>query len=313
MTATPDTLPLPIFIRGKVRDVYDLGDLLLMVASDRLSAFDHVLPTLVPDKGKLLTQISAFWFEQLWDVVPNHVVASKVEDFPVTLRPFSAAIQGRSMLVRKTQKLPVECVVREYLAGSGWKEYQQTGEVCGVRLPPGLRESDRLLEPIFTPATKEEGGKHDENISFKRFAEIVGADTAEALKDRSIALFIKASRIADRRGLILCDTKFEFGILNGHPADALMEDGHASRDIGSRGHLTLIDEILTPDSSRYWEKSLWVPGRSQDSFDKQFVRDYLETIRWNKQAPAPALPEEIVQKTRAKYIEAYERLTGKTF
>jgi len=286
-------LPLPLYIRGKVRDVYDLGDFLLMVASDRVSAFDHVLPTLIPDKGKILTQISAFWFEQLWDVVPNHIVATNVDDFPLSLQPFNAALKGRSMLVKKTKKLPVECVVREYLAGSGWKEYQETGEICGVRLPPGLRESDRLLEPVFTPATKEEGGKHDENISFARFAEIVGKETAEVLRDRSIALFIKASRLADRQGLILCDTKFEFGILN--------------------GVITLIDEILTPDSSRYWEKSLWEPGRSQNSFDKQFVRDYLESIHWNKQAPAPALPEDIVQKTRAKYMDAYQRITGKPF
>ena len=287
------TLPLPLFIRGKVRDVYDLGDFLLMVASDRLSAFDHVLPTIIPDKGKILTQISAFWFEQLWDVVPNHVVATDVKDFPVTLQPFHDQLAGRSMLVKKTQKLPVECVVREYLAGSGWKEYQKTGEVCGVSLHPGLRESDRLLEPIFTPATKEEGGKHDENISFSRFADMVGKETAEVLRDRSIALFIKASRLAERRGLILCDTKFEFGMLH--------------------GQITLIDEILTPDSSRYWEKSVWEPGRSQESFDKQFVRDYLESIHWNKQAPAPALPPDIVEKTRHKYLEAFERITGKKF
>lgn len=291
--AAPETLPLPLFIRGKVRDVYDLGDSLLMVASDRLSAFDHVLPTAIPDKGKILTQMSAFWFEQLWDVVPNHIIATDVKDFPVSLQPFHDALAGRAMLVKKTQKLPVECVVREYLAGSGWKEYQQTGNVCGVMLSPGLRESDRLLEPIFTPATKEEGGKHDENITFARFAEIVGKETAEALRHHSVALFIKASRIAERKGLILCDTKFEFGLLN--------------------GQLTLIDEILTPDSSRYWEKSAWEPGRAQDSFDKQFVRDYLESIHWNKQAPAPALPAEVVEKTRAKYVEAYERLTGKQF
>jgi len=298
MTSEPlhpftSTLPLPLFIRGKVRDVYDLGDFLLMVASDRLSAFDHVLPTIIPDKGKILTQISAFWFEQLWDVVPNHVVATDVKDFPVTLQPFHDQLAGRSMLVKKTQKLPVECVVREYLAGSGWKEYQKTGEVCGVSLHPGLRESDRLLEPIFTPATKEEGGKHDENISFSRFADMVGKETAEVLRDRSIALFIKASRLAERRGLILCDTKFEFGMLH--------------------GQITLIDEILTPDSSRYWEKSVWEPGRSQESFDKQFVRDYLESIHWNKQAPAPALPPDIVEKTRHKYLEAFERITGKKF
>ena len=256
--AASETLPLPLFIRGKVRDVYDLGDTLLLVASDRVSAFDHVLPTPIPDKGKLLTQISAFWFEQLWDVVPNHVVASRAEDFPVTLAPFRAALQGRSMLVKKTKSFRSNAWSANTSAGSGWKEYQQTGEVCGVRLPPGLRESDRLLEPIFTPATKEEGVSMMKISPLNAFAEIVGAETAEVLKDRSIALFIKASRIAERRGLILCDTKFEFGILN--------------------GQITLIDEILTPDSSRYWEKSEWEPGRAQDSFDKQFVRDYLESI-----------------------------------
>lgn len=286
-------LPFPVFIRGKVRDVYDLGEQLLIVASDRISAFDHVLPTLVPEKGKVLHQLSSWWFEQLADIVPNHVVASRVEDFPASLRAYREKLEGRSLLARKTEKFPVECVVREYLAGSGWKEYAQTGAICGVRLPPGLRESDRLLEPIFTPATKEEGGKHDENVSFERFAAIVGPERAETLRDRSLALFIKASRVAERKGLLLCDTKFEFGLVD--------------------GQITLIDEILTPDSSRYWEKDRWEPGRPQDSFDKQFVRDYLESIGWNKRPPAPALPDPIVERTRAKYVEAYERLTGKAF
>lgn len=287
------TLPLPLFIRGKVRDVYDLGDRLLMVASDRISAFDYVLPTPVPDKGKILTQLSSYWFQVLGDVVPNHLLSAKFDEFPPSLSPYKAQLEGRSMLVKKTVKFPVECVVRGYLAGSGWKEYQKTGKVCGVSLPPDLRESDRLPEPIFTPATKEEGGKHDENISFERMAEIVGKDRAEALRDRSLALYIKASRVAEAKGLILCDTKFEFGMLN--------------------GQLTLIDEILTPDSSRFWEKSRYEAGRSQDSFDKQFVRDYLERIGWNKQPPVPELPAEIIAKTRAKYVEAFEKIVGIPF
>lgn len=287
------TLPLPLFIRGKVRDVYELGDKLLMVASDRISAFDFVLGTPVPDKGKILTQMSAYWFQILGDVVPNHLISAKFEEFPSALAPYKSQLAGRSMLVKRTDKFPVECVVRGYLAGSGWKEYQKTGKVCGVALPPGLRESDRLPEPIFTPATKEEGGKHDENISFERMAEIVGKTNAETLRDRSIALFVKASRLADAKGLILCDTKFEFGLLN--------------------GQITLIDEILTPDSSRFWEKSRYEAGKPQDSFDKQYVRDYLERIGWNKQPPVPVLPVDVVQNTRKKYTEAFERVTGVPF
>jgi phosphoribosylaminoimidazole-succinocarboxamide synthase len=293
VTSMLNTLPLPLFIRGKVRDVYDLGDHLLMVASDRISAFDYILPTPVPDKGKILTQISAYWFKQLQDIVPNHLVSADASEFPASLRPYQDQLEGRTMYVKKTEKIMIECVVRGYLAGSGWKEYKQNGKVCGVQLPPDLRESDRLPEPIFTPATKEDQGKHDENISFERMASIVGKPLAETLRDRSLALYIKASRIAEAKELILCDTKFEFGLLN--------------------GQVTLIDEVLTPDSSRFWDKTLYRAGQSQDSFDKQFVRDYLESIGWKKEPPVPELPAEVVRKTREKYIEAYERLTGKTF
>ena len=288
------TLPLPLFIRGKVRDVYDLGDQLLLVASDRISAFDYVLGTPVPDKGKVLTQVSAYWFDQMTDVVPNHLISADASKFPASLAPYRDMLDGRTMLVRKTDKIMIECVVRGYLAGSGWKEYQKTGMVCGVKLPSGTSWSPIVFpEPIFTPATTEEHGKHDENISFERMAEIIGKDLTSSLRDKSLAIYNKAAKIAEGRGLILCDTKFEFGILN--------------------GVVILIDEILTPDSSRYWDKREYVPGKSQDSFDKQFVRDYLESIHWNKQPPVPSLPEEVVQGTRAKYIEAYERLTGKKF
>jgi len=286
-------LPLPVFIRGKVRDVYDLGDQLLMVASDRISAFDYVLPTPIPDKGKILTQISSFWFDLTTDIVPNHLVTASVDKFPQALSAYRSQLEGRTMLVRKTDKINIECVVRGYLAGSGWKEYQKNGQVCGVKLPPGLRESDRLPEPIFTPATKEDQGKHDENISFDRMAGIIGKPLAESLRDCSLALYNKAAQIAESRGLILCDTKFEFGQLH--------------------GKITLIDEILTPDSSRFWDKKDYQPGRSQDSFDKQYVRDYLESIHWNKQPPIPALPDDVVRGTRQKYMDAFKRITQKDF
>ena len=292
-TSTLTTLPLPVFIRGKVRDVYDLGDRLLMVASDRISAFDFVLGTPVPDKGKILTQISAWWFSQLNDIVPNHLIAADVSKFPPDLLAYRDALEGRTMLVKKTDKVMIECVVRGYLAGSGWKEYQKTQSVCGVTLPAGLKESDRLPEPIFTPSTKEEGGKHDENISFERMSKIVGLPLARELRDKSLAIYKKAAKIAEGRGLILCDTKFEFGRLN--------------------GKVILIDEVLTPDSSRFWEKARYQPGKSQDSFDKQYVRDYLESIKWNKQPPVPELPADVVRNTRAKYAEAFERLTGVPF
>jgi phosphoribosylaminoimidazole-succinocarboxamide synthase len=292
MTA-PQPIPLPVFIRGKVRDVYDLGSELLLVASDRISAFDFVLPTPIPDKGKILTQLSVFWFDFLKSVVPNHVVTADVRQFPAALSPYADQLSGRAMLGRKTSKIPVECVVRGYLAGSGWKEYQQSQKVCGVALPAGLVESDQLPEPIFTPATKEEGGKHDENISFERMASITGQQLATRLREISLALYQRAATYAQSRGLILCDTKFEFGLIG--------------------NEIILIDEVLTPDSSRFWEKDTYQKGRSQDSFDKQFVRDYLESIRWNKQPPVPSLPEAIVQKTRAKYLQAYERITGTPF
>ncbi len=292
-TSTLSTLPLPVFIRGKVRDVYDLGDKLLMVASDRISAFDFVLGTPVPDKGKILTQISAWWFKQLEGIVPHHLISADVKQFPLQLQMYGDVLDGRTMLVKKTDKVMIECVVRGYLAGSGWKEYQKTQSVCGVKLPAGLRESDRLPEPIFTPATKEEGGKHDENISFERMAEIIGLPLAQRLRDISLAIYKKAAQVSEERGLILCDTKFEFGQLN--------------------GQVILIDEVLTPDSSRFWEKARYVPGKSQDSFDKQYVRDYLESIKWNKQPPVPELPENVVRNTRAKYTEAFERLTGVPF
>jgi phosphoribosylaminoimidazole-succinocarboxamide synthase len=293
VSSTLTTLPLPVFIRGKVRDVYDLGDRLLMVASDRISAFDFVLGTPVPDKGKILTQISAWWFGKLTDIVPNHLISADVNQFPAELLAYREALEGRTMLVRKTDKIMIECVVRGYLAGSGWKEYQKTQSVCGVKLPAGLHESDRLPEPIFTPATKEEGGKHDENISFERMVQIVGQPLSMSLRDASLAIYKKASTIAEERGLILCDTKFEFGRLN--------------------GQIILIDEVLTPDSSRFWEKSRYKPGQSQDSFDKQYVRDYLESIHWNKQPPVPPLPDDVVANTRKKYTEAFERLTGVPF
>jgi len=292
-TSTLTTLPLPVFIRGKVRDVYDLGDKLLMVASDRISAFDFVLGTPVPDKGKILTQISSWWFKKLEDIAANHLISADVNEFPKELRAYQDALEGRTMLVKKTDKIMIECVVRGYLAGSGWKEYQKTQSVCGVKLPAGLKESDRLPEPIFTPSTKEEGGKHDENISFERMCDIVGKPLATELRDKSLAIYKKAVIIAEERGLILCDTKFEFGRLN--------------------GKVILIDEVLTPDSSRFWEKSKYVPGKSQDSMDKQYVRDYLEKIHWNKQPPVPELPADVVKNTRAKYAEAYERLTGMPF
>lgn len=291
--STLTTLPLPLFIRGKVRDVYDLGDRLLLVASDRISAFDYVLGTPVPDKGKILTQISSWWFKQLEGVVPNHLITADVKQFPANLQVYADSLEGRTMLVKKTEKIMIECVVRGYLAGSGWKEYQNTQSVCGVKLPAGLKESSRLPEPIFTPATKEEGGKHDENISFERMTEIAGRPLATKLRDISLAIYKKAVQLSHERGLILCDTKFEFGQLN--------------------GELIVIDEVLTPDSSRYWEKSKYQEGKSQDSMDKQYVRDYLETIKWNKQPPVPSLPDEVVARTRAKYIEAFERITGAKF
>jgi phosphoribosylaminoimidazole-succinocarboxamide synthase len=275
--------------RGKVRDVYDLGEQLLIVATDRISAFDVVLPTAIPDKGAVLTQISLFWFSTLSDVVSSHVVSADVDDHPEALRPHRDQLAGRSMLVWKTEPLPVECVVRGYLAGSGWKDYQRSGAVCGISLEPGLRESDRLPEPIFTPATKAEVG-HDENVSFEAVARELGEERSAVLRELSLELYRRAARLAEQAGIILADTKFEFGL--------------------RAGRLVWIDEALTPDSSRFWPRDAWQPGRSQSSFDKQFVRDHLESVSWDKKPPAPALPAGVVERTRAKYLEAFERLTG---
>jgi phosphoribosylaminoimidazole-succinocarboxamide synthase len=280
---------VPLWRRGKVRDVFDLGDQLLIVTTDRISAFDHVLPTGIPDKGAVLTQLSLFWFEELADVVDNHIVTSDFREYPEVLRPYRDPLHGRSMIVAKTEPLPIECVVRGYLVGSGYKDYRATGAVCGIALPQGLRESDRLDPPIFTPATKSDEG-HDENISLERAEQIVGLETAERVRELSLVLYGRARRRAEERGLILADTKFEFG----------------KKD----GELIWIDEALTPDSSRFWPLDGYTPGKSQPSFDKQYVRDYLESLGWDKQAPAPALPETVVRQTSEKYREAYKRISG---
>jgi phosphoribosylaminoimidazole-succinocarboxamide synthase len=272
-----------------VRDVYDLGSELLVVATDRLSAFDVVLPTGIPRKGVVLTQMSLHWFELLKDVVPNHVVTADTAQYPASLRPFESQLAGRSMLVQKTEVMPVECVVRGYITGSGLKDYASTGRVCGIELPPGLRDSDRLEPPIFTPATKAETG-HDENISFETMAQTVGRERADEARRVSLAIYERARGYAEARGIIVADTKFEFGI----------------RD----GRLIWIDEALTPDSSRFWARDAYAPGRSQPSFDKQFVRDYLETLDWNKQPPGPELPPEVVARTMEKYLEAQQSLVG---
>jgi len=273
--------------RGKVRDIYELGDRLLIVATDRLSAFDVILPTPIPDKGRVLTQLSMFWFEKLSGVVPNHVISAT--DFPPELAPYAASLAGRSMLVRRTQPVPIECVVRGYISGSGWKDYQRTGAICGIPLPAGLRESDRLPGPIFTPSTKADVG-HDENISFDETVARIGRPLAERLRDTSLTLYLRAAEHAAARGIIIADTKFEFGLLG--------------------QEMIWIDEALTPDSSRFWPASEYSPGKAQPSFDKQYVRDYLERIGWNKQPPAPALPPDVVAATREKYREAYQRITG---
>lgn len=280
----------PLFRRGKVRDVYDLGDRLLMVASDRISAFDVVMAEPIPEKGALLTQIAAYWFKQLSHIVPNHVISMDVDTLGNCTAEEKEMLRGRSMIVRKTSPLPVECVVRGYLSGSGWKEYQASHTVCGIVLPAGYVESSQLAEPIFTPATKAEEG-HDENISFDAAAKILGDDVANAVRDYSIALYNAASELVASKGLILADTKFEFGIDN-------------------TGEIILIDEALTPDSSRYWLAESYAPGTSQMNFDKQMLRDWLETTSWDKTPPPPTLPPDVIQGTRAKYIEAYERITG---
>jgi phosphoribosylaminoimidazole-succinocarboxamide synthase len=281
----------PLLGRGKVRDLYAVDDALLLVATDRISAFDHVLGTGIPDKGKILTQISLFWFEFLKDMVPNHLITAEVSEFPAPLRPFADQLRGRSMLVKRAEMFPIECVARGYLAGSGWKEYQGTGTVCGIGLPAGLKDGSRLPEPVFTPATKSLHGEHDENISFAEAEKLVGAADATELRRLTLEIYKRAARHAEACGLILADTKFEFG----RTAQGVI----------------LADEVLTPDSSRFWEGATWEPGGAQPSFDKQYVRDYLESIHWNKQAPAPGLPEEVAVRTRAKYLEAFRRLTGR--
>ena len=281
---------LQLFARGKVRDLYAVGDLLLMVATDRISAFDYVLPTGIPGKGRVLTQISLFWFDYLSDLVPNHLVTADAEKYPAELKPYQDELRDRSMLVNRARMFPAECVVRGYLSGSGWKDYKQTGQISGISLPPGLRESERLPEPIFTPATKSMSGEHDENISFDQMVARVGGDHAEDLRRLSLAIYAKASAHAHERGLILADTKFEFGLT-------------------AKG-IVLADEVLTPDSSRFWPSDGYRPGAAQPSFDKQFVRDYLEAVGWNKQPPAPELPENVVRKTQEKYEQALDLLTG---
>jgi phosphoribosylaminoimidazole-succinocarboxamide synthase len=278
---------LTLRARGKVRDIYEIGDQLLIVATDRLSAFDVVLPTPIPDKGRVLTQLSLFWFEKLADIVPNHVISAS--NFSGELAAYAGALEGRAMLVRRTEPIPIECVVRGYLSGSGWKDYQKTGAVCGIALPAGLRESDRLPEPIFTPSTKATSG-HDENISFDETVARIGGPLAEKLRDTSLEIYTSAAEFASARGIIIADTKFEFGLIG--------------------DELIWIDEALTPDSSRFWPASQYMPGQAQPSFDKQYVRDYLEKINWNKQPPAPALPPDVVAATRGKYREAYQRVTG---
>jgi phosphoribosylaminoimidazole-succinocarboxamide synthase len=281
---------LKLIKRGKVRDMYDLGENLLMVATDRISAFDVVMPDPVPDKGIILTQISLYWFEMMTPIIENHVVSADAEEYPAVCRPYAESLRGRSMLVKKTEPLPIECVVRGYISGSGWKSYKESGTVCGISLPPGLRESDKLPTPIFTPSTKEELGAHDINIDFEEAAKMIGEDLAAKVRDVSIAIYKKGAEMADEKNIIIADTKFEFG----RAGDKLI----------------LIDEVLTPDSSRFWPKETYRPGGSQKSFDKQYLRDHLLSIKWNKQPPGPTLPQDIIANTRKKYLEALTQLSG---
>ena len=292
MSAPVLTTDLPGFPRrqGKVRDIYDLGDRLLLVASDRISAFDVVMSEPIPDKGRILTRLSAFWFRHLADLAPNHLLSLEVEDFPPACHPYRELLQGRTMLARKCRPLPVECIVRGYLSGSGWAEYRQTGAIGGLRLPPGLVESQQLPEPLFTPSTKAELGTHDENISLEQVAASVGPQLAARLKDLSLNLYRRALAWAEPRGIIIADTKFEFGLAD--------------------GELLLIDEVLTSDSSRFWPQEDYRPGGPQKSYDKQYLRDYLESLGWNKKPPPPPLPPEVIANTRARYLQALQALTG---
>ncbi len=286
-----DYKDLKLFQRGKVRDIYDLGSTLLFVVSDRISAFDVILPNGIPFKGKVLNQISNFWFDFTKKIVKNHVVATDVSDYPSECKPHSAELAGRSVIGKKTKPLPVECIVRGYITGSGWSDYKKTGAICGISLPKGLRESERLPEPIFTPSTKAEIGVHDENISFDEVVKLIGGELAEKIRDYTIAVYKAAATYAESKGIIIADTKLEFGL-------------------DDKGEVTLIDEVLTPDSSRFWDKSKYEIGKSQASFDKQFVRDYLLSINWNKKPPAPNLPEEIIKGTSEKYLQALKVLAG---
>jgi len=281
---------LKLVNRGKVRDIYDLGEHLLIVATDRISAFDVVMPNPIPEKGVILTQISKFWFKIMESIIPHHLVSAEVKDFPQVCRPYETVLKDRSMLVKKAKPLPVECIVRGYLSGSGWKDYQTAGKICGIPLPPGLKESERLDKPLFTPSTKAEIGTHDENVTMKEVRSLLGEDLAELLSKTSLAIYERARLLGEQKGIIIADTKFEFGNFN--------------------DQAILIDEVLTPDSSRFWPKDQYKPGGPQSSFDKQFLRDYLESLRWDKKPPAPELPIEVIQKTKAKYEEALRILTS---
>jgi phosphoribosylaminoimidazole-succinocarboxamide synthase len=291
LVLSTDFPDLKLAARGKVRDIYDLGDTLLLVTSDRISAFDVIMNEGIPDKGFVLNQISAFWFRMMEDIIPNHIISTEVKDFPQECRKYAAELEGRSMLVKKAKPLAAECIVRGYLSGSGWKDYKATGSVCGIKLPAGLVESAKLEQPIFTPSTKAELGTHDENISFEEMAQLCGRELAEQVRDVTIRIYCKARDYAETKGIIMADTKFEYGICD--------------------GKLIIIDECITPDSSRFWPKDLYKPGGAQPSFDKQFLRDYLETLDWGKTAPAPPLPDEIIRKTGEKYMEALVKITGK--
>ena len=282
---------LKLLKRGKVRDIYDIGDTLLIVTTDRISAFDVVMPDPIPDKGKILTEISLFWFDVMKPLIENHVISSNTDDYPEECKEYAEILEGRSMLVKKTKPLPIECVVRGYISGSGWKSYQESGDICGIKLPDGLTESEKLTEAIFTPSTKEEVGTHDVNIDFDEAVNLIGKDIAEKVRALSLEIYKKGEELADEKGIIIADTKFEFGLIE--------------------NKLILIDEVLTPDSSRFWPKDTFHAGGSQKSYDKQYLRDYLISINWDKNPPAPPLPEEVIKNTRKKYIEALNKLTGR--